>query len=185
MNASTKINTRRSERFAGSDRADPNRESVTGRVPGPEVDWLSRANKSSPSLIPASDAIGSWYDVEGIRTLCARPGWSGARPGRERRLAAGSACDRPSPALSRLDQSATSLDFPALRGEVSHGNHDQAEVEAFVRSQTLFNGSVAATDQPRQSTCVSHDGREAEPPEQAVQPREAPELAVEMPAGSA
>ena len=36
------------------------------------------------------------------------------------------------------------------------------------------NGSVAATDQPRQTTCVSHDGRESEPPEQAVQPRESP-----------
>ncbi len=43
------------------------------------------------------------------------------------------------------------------------------------------NGSVAATDQPRQTTCVSHDGRESEPPEQAVQPREAPELAAKCP----
>jgi len=43
------------------------------------------------------------------------------------------------------------------------------------------NGTVPATDQPRQSTRVGHSGREVEPPEQAVQAREAPELGLKCP----
>ena len=45
----------------------------------------------------------------------------------------------------------------------------------------LSYASVLATDQSGQSTRVKRDGREVEPPEQAVQPREAPELEMKCP----
>jgi len=137
MDVLTKINTRRWADLAGKDCAIS--ESWPGHWPSP---WgRGRLLIESEHVVafpaPVPDSTGLSALGEGNERSAPDP--VGRARGQSRATIGRGTCWCSSIAgVETGSIIGNSLDFPAPRGEVSHGHHDEAQAKAFVRSQNLF-----------------------------------------------